>query len=136
MILLSWLFLLTILVWVTEIPWMFLLISLSSVFALLLKLQIKYKENLFQKERKKEGRKGENSLMCSVIFLCVIFLQDVCSPTVVFNRWEAACFLSEFTPILVLGAVCWVGSDFIETKSRKKDKNYIESESIVLKSVT
>ena len=77
--------------------------------------------------KKKERRKGENSkqiLICSAIFLCVIFLQDVCwsnifpSSTVVLNRWEAACFLSESIWILVLGAVCLVGSDFIETKSK------------------
>ena len=42
-----------------------------------------------------------------------------------FNRCEAACFLSEFTSIFVLGAVCLVGSDFIDTKSKKKDENIV-----------
>lgn len=112
---------------------MFLLMSLLSVFALLLKLQIKYKGNFILK-RKKERRKddiSEQICKCSVIFLSVIFLQDVCcsnispSSTVVLNRWAAACFLSEFTSNLVFDAVSLVGSDFIDTKSKKKDKNTI-----------
>ena len=71
MILLSWLFLLTILFWVTEIPWMFLLISLASVFALLLKLQIKYKGHFILK-RKKEGEvTTDNRSWIAALYSCV-----------------------------------------------------------------